>query len=188
MNKTINNLLTGFEQIKQMDLSFDVEVWKPIDGYYNYEISSRGRVMNVKKGKLLKSFLKSDGYLEVYLCLNSKKTHKSIHRLVANAFITPKANKLLVDHVNGDKNNNNIKNLRWVNKKENAQNCKLSLRNSSGTKGVTYDKSRKKWKAHICVDYKHVFIGRFDNKDDAIKARQNKAKELYGEYINKCEL
>lgn len=57
--------------------------------------------------------------------------------------------------------------------------------NTSGVKGVHYDKDRNKWKSEICVNNKKIMLGRFENKDDAIKARCDAEIKYFGEYNRK---
>ncbi|MEI6823905.1 MAG: NUMOD4 motif-containing HNH endonuclease [Bacteroidota bacterium] len=95
--------------------------WKEIEGYKNYSISNDGRVMNTKKGKLLCLNKDSRGYYDVTLCNQGKYKHSSVHRLVAMAFISNLHNKREVNHIDANKLNNNITNLEWVTRQENAQ-------------------------------------------------------------------
>jgi hypothetical protein len=67
-------------------------------------------------------------------------------------------------------------------------NQSISTINTSGIKGVSFDKTRNKWRAHIKINGKQMHLGRFDNIEDAKLARQNKAKELFGQYLNNCEI
>jgi len=70
-----------------------------------------------------------------------------LHRLISEAFIPNPDNKLCIDHIdNNTLNNNSINNLRWVTTKENAQNAKLSAKNTSGFKGVSFHKKLNKWR------------------------------------------
>jgi hypothetical protein len=64
----------------------------------------------------------------------------------------------------------------------------MSKNNTSGIKGVHFDKATKKWKARIKINGKLKYLGSFDNIEDAKTARQNKAIELFGNYLNKCEM
>ena len=66
-------------------------------------------------------------------------------------------------------------------------NTKISIKNTSGTKGVDFDKFSNKWRAAITLNGKYYNLGRFENKEDAIKARVKKANELFGEFVNECE-
>ncbi len=101
-----------------------MEVWKPIDGYDDYQISNFGRVKSLKydKERILKPFPNSDGYLQVDL----GKKYLKIHRLVALAFILNPENKPCIDHIDRNKINNSFNNLRWVTHQENM--CNLSVK------------------------------------------------------------
>lgn len=98
------------------------EVWKPIDGFDGYKVSNLGRVWSDKTGRFLSANIRSRTapYLEVQLCIKQKHKHKSIHRLVAEAFIDNPEGKEQVNHIDGDKQNNRVDNLEWVTCSENA--------------------------------------------------------------------
>jgi hypothetical protein len=108
--------------------------------------------------------------------------------LVGNAFIPNPQNKPQIDHINNDKTNNNVNNLRWVTQQQNQFNMGLSKSNRSGIKGVSFDKRENKWRARITIDNKDIHLGYFNNIEDAIKKRQEKALELFGEFTNTIEL
>ena len=101
-----------------------MEVWKQIEGYDNYMVSNQGRVKSLKNGKekVLKCCKYKDEYLSINLCKNGKQKIHKIHRLVAEAFIPNPDNKPCIDHINTDKNDNRVDNLRWVTHKENSNN------------------------------------------------------------------
>lgn len=100
-----------------------------------------------------------------------------MHRLILNA----PANKQ-VDHINGNRLDNRKENLRLCSNRLNTANQGIKSNNTSGYKGVTWDKRKKKWMAQYTLDYKHYFIGYFDNLIEAAKAYDSKALEVWGEY------
>ena len=97
-------------------------------------------------------------------------------------------NKKCVDHIDNDKQNNNINNLRYATRKENGQNRRLGKNNTSGYKGVCFCKREAKWRSQIKIDGISLHLGYFDNIEDAKAARVNKVKQAFGEFTNACEL
>ena len=164
-----------------------MEEFKTIKGFENYEVSYLGNVRNIKTGKILKPGIDSHGYYRLSLYINGNEYKKHIHKLIAEYFIENPYNKKCVDHIDNDRLNNNINNLRWVSYQENNMNSKLSSKNSSNFKGVCFHKPSNKWCAHIQIQGKKYYLGLFDNIEDAVNCRVKKAQELFGEYMNSCE-
>ena len=102
-----------------------------------------------------------------------------MHRVISNV----PTNKI-VDHVDGNGLNNQKDNLRVCNKAQNGMNRPKQNNNTSGYKGVGWDKSRNKWKAQITLDGKNRLIGRFENLQDAARAYNNEAVKLHGEFAH----
>ena len=88
-----------------------------------------------------------------------------------------------VDHINHDKHDNRIENLRVVTHRENTKNRTIPKSNTSGFVGVVWCKGRGKWRAQIMVDGRSISLGRFVNKCDAIRARKT-ANIKYGFHEN----
>lgn len=86
------------------------------------------------------------------------------------------------DHINGDKLDNRRVNLRSCLHAENTRNLLKMAGKSSIYKGVTWDKSRNKWKAFLLKDYKAYNLGRFSSEEEAAIAYNNKAKEVFGRF------
>jgi hypothetical protein len=106
-----------------------MEIWKRIFGFPGYEVSTHGRIRSFKdfQGRLMgvphmiKPIINNNGYRKVVLYDQNAVPHqKSIHRLVAMAFIPTDNRSLVVDHLDGDKSNNHVDNLEWVSNKENS--------------------------------------------------------------------
>jgi len=98
-----------------------------------YKIALIGNSVINEKGKELKPQKNTSGYLYVNLCHNSKSTKKYIHRLKAFAFIDNKQNSKEVNHIDGNKLNNEINNLEWVTSKENKEHAfKNNINNYKG--------------------------------------------------------
>lgn len=158
-----------------------------IKDFENYSVSNFGNVRNDKTGRILKPIINSNRYYAVNLCNEGKIKFKKIHILVAKAFIDNPTNKKCVDHIDNNRLNNNIDNLRFASYGENNMNSKIRSDNTSNYKGVTFNKNSKKWRAFIQVDGKNKHLGYFDSIEEANNVRVKKAKEIFGEFINDCE-
>lgn len=125
------------ERIKVLDsLSLPSEVWKPIDGYENYQVSNMSRVRSFPRvstdkmgrvrldiGCILIPLDDNSGKGYKKYMLRNKNGYRNIlaHRLVAQAFIPNPDNKPFINHIDGNPSNNNVFNLEWCTAKENAQ-------------------------------------------------------------------
>ena len=96
------------------------EVWKNVNGYNElYEVSELGNI-RMRETKVNKSFkLNKDGYENVYLVESGKRKERLVHRIVAITFIDNPQCKPEVNHIDGNKQNNSLKNLEWVTGAEN---------------------------------------------------------------------
>lgn len=113
--------------------------------------------------------LDRDGYLMITVF----KKEYSASRL-AWAFVNGKFPDEQIDHINGNKLDNRIENLRACTQAQNQQN-KASV-------GVSFNKSNNKWQAQIKKERKNYYIGCFADKDAAIEAYRKKSVDLFGEY------
>ncbi len=123
-----------------------------------------GRTQKLKPG------INTWGYPHVAFFKDGKRKAKTVHRLVAQAYLPDYCEELDVDHIDRDKTNNNFSNLRMVTTQQNAFNTKA--------KGYYWHKHSQKWMAQIKKGGKSHFLGLFDKEEDAHQAYLD-AKEIY---------
>ena len=97
-------------------------MWKQILEAPNYSVNELGQIKNNTNGKLLKTYLDNIGYVIAKLTLKPYYSKPvKVHRLVAKYFVDNVDNKPIVNHIDGDKTNNNYKNLEWCTQSENVK-------------------------------------------------------------------
>ena len=84
----------------------------------------------------------------------------------------------VIDHIDGNTRNNKIENLREATANQNLANSKINKNNKSGVKGVSFVKTSKKWLAKIVVNKKYIYLGTYDDLNEAKKV-VNKARKIY---------
>lgn len=117
-----------------------IEIWKDVKGYEGkYQISSNGFVKSLNfnhtgKEKRLKNKINRKGYCYVTLYQDGKQSYPGIHRLVAETFLPNPNNLEQVNHIDGNKKNNNVENLEWCTNLENMKHAdRTGLSNHRGT-------------------------------------------------------
>ena len=144
---------------------------------YNKQCEEVARALidleDIEKVKDIKWCLGRNGYV------HNKKVG-FLHRLIMDC-----SEDMVVDHINHNILDNRKENLRICTHSQNSMNQSVSNRNTSGVKGVSYDKSRNKWLARITFNQKHINLGRFNTLEEAIEARKQAELEYFGEYRNK---
>ena len=145
----------------------------PVRVYTNGDIYRQSKSKN-KEWKLVKASMTKTGYLK---CAFDKKFFY-VHRIVAHAFLGLDIDDsvLQVDHINLNKKDNTIENLRLVSCRENSYN--------KNSKGYCWDKDRLKWMANIRYNGMSKFIGRYETKEEAHQAYLD-AKKVYHIIPNK---
>ena len=105
-----------------------------------YSITDDGKIFSKRSNRYLKLNPKDNGYIYIELNVGGQPYYKRVHRLVAEAFIPNPENKPYVNHIDGNKSNNNVSNLEWVTDSENAKHCiKLGLIKARRYKYKLYD-------------------------------------------------
>ena len=157
------------------------EIYKDIPDYEGmYRVSNLGNVKSLKFGKekvLKRCFYSNKRYLMVNLCKDSKREYKSVHSLVAVAFLnhTPDGHNIVVDHIDEDGANNRLENLQLITSRENRVRSIRKGKTSSQYIGVCWNKRLSKWASHIRINGKNKHIGLFTDELEASEAYQ---KEL----------
>ena len=154
-----------------------------IKGYPNYMINNFGEVFTKKYDRNLKPILRN-GYLEVKLTNEDGYKHKSVHRLVYENFGKNWNPELSVDHIDNNKQNNCIENLRMATRQQQQFNRRVKKNSKLQLKGVE-QKSTNCFRARITVDGIRTTLGYFKTKEEARQAYETKAREMHGEYF--CE-
>ena len=155
------------------------EIWKDVDGFSNYEVSNMSRVRNKKNKRILTQKIGREGrYFSVYMKGdNGKESTQRVHRLVAKAFIPNPDNLPQVNHIDGDKLNNDIDNLEWCTPKHNNEHARDNGLIHPGAyqkrpikiieTGEIYDGVVECAKA-IGVDFRNVYRSLTDEKHYAV--------------------
>lgn len=161
--------------------------WNYLTSVLDYDINTgiftnkKDRSNSALKGNVAGNSDKvtSNKYLEIYL----NKYHYAAHRL-AWFYCFKEWPNGLIDHIDGNKSNNSLDNLRECTYSENFYNSNRRKDNSSGYKGVSMDKRSNKYRAYINVAGKQKGLGYYNTAEEAGEAYQKAAKELHGEFYN----
>ena len=143
-----------------------------------YFVSNLGKAYSLKNGKQLRE-LKQTKCKNGYFCFTASRKTLFTHRIMALTFLKREKGKDLVDHINRIRTDNRLENLRWSNYRENAINSKSRKNNTTGIKGVSFDKSRIRWKVSIYLDKGKEKCFYFKNKEDAILYRKQMENKYY---------
>ena len=151
----------------------------PIFGFEGlYEITDLGDIRNSRTLKTIKPRQDKDGYLLVTLCRGTPVQYITckVHRLVLSAFNPSDDSHMKVDHIDRNRTNNSISNLRWATDKLNAVN-----RNSNGS--VRFRDRKNPWQAYFVMNGKFKSLGHYGTESEARSARLTFEKENnYGKY------
>lgn len=102
-------------------MTYIQEEWKPVVGFPQYEVSSRGSVRNRQRRKLLKSHCNHGGYPMVCIYNDGVGVTTAVHRIVALAHLGLRPDGLTINHKDGNKLNNNVENLEYVTSRANRE-------------------------------------------------------------------
>lgn len=147
--------------------------------YYD-EVTGNFTWLNPKRttvtGKLA-GWKNSNNYLMITVFGQTLKQHR-----LAYFYKLGKMPEKQLDHINGNKSDNSWKNIREATASENSLNTQIKANNTSGYRGVSYDKTRKLWKAKGTLNKVEVYLGRFYLKEEAKNAYDTWAKLTHKEF------
>jgi len=121
-----------------------------------------------------------NGYAEVRFGTKLIKAHKVIYEV----FIGNIPDGYDVDHIDRNRLNNSLSNLRLALRFQNNGNSAVPKHNTSGYKGVSYNSKRGKWEAHITKENRKINLGQFNSLEDALRTRHQAAKDYFKEFYN----
>lgn len=157
---TINGNVVIGKTRKGEKFTFDLEDYEEVKKY-NWFLNNGYAGTNIRKGSVANG--------------NYTQTRVQLHQLI----MKPKKG-YITDHINRDRSDNRRSNLRYLTYAQNNRNRSVAIDNTSGVTGVYWEHS--KWRARIYYKYENKCLGRFESKEDAIKARRNAEIEYFGEY------
>jgi hypothetical protein len=131
-----------------------------------------------RAGKAAGAISTSHGYRNLNVEGKVYLAHRMIY-LYCHGYLPP-----VIDHIDTDKLNNRIENLRPATKEQNGYNAKLSKANTSGIKGVSWHKATQKWQVVLKVKKKHIWLGCYADVKDAEAAVKEHREQLHGEFTN----
>ena len=137
---------------------------------------------NNARGKVAGNTNKVSGYIVITLTPTDKAYWYTAHRL-AWLYEYGEFPKGGFDHINHDRADNRITNLRMATQRENLRNKSMASNNTTGYTGVCFSKKSNKYAASVKVNYKQIHLGFFENIEDAAKAARE-AREHYGFHVN----
>ena len=181
-----------FEGVSILTSYLGVKTWllkmRNLKNNLPYEDHDTDRIKNKMTGNFLVGHLHDNSYVKVGLTFTNgnDKTYPSIylHDLLAMAFIENSDPDIytMVDHIDRNKMNNDLSNLRWVTPSENGKNKKSPTEH----RGVTFNKKEKLWRTRVSENGKRRIIGRYDTEEMAKRAYDKEEYKISGrtEYLN----
>ena len=160
------------------DLTVDL-----LNELFEYDKETGDLIWKVRKAQSVKvgdiaGYLQSTGYKRLKINAKAYLVHRIVF-LMHKGYL-PKT----IDHINGDRLDNRIENLRAVTANQNQHNRKLNSNSTSGFKGVSWCKTQNNWRASIKLEGKAIELGRFNTPEEADAVVRKAREELHGTFAN----
>ena len=155
----------------------DYEIAKSLFDYQDGYLVWKKSAGTIKAGNKVES-VSNRGYVVVQVGGKRYLAHRIIWLLLNGQM------PVMIDHIDGNKQNNLIENLREVDNTLNHWNEQKRSTNKSGYKGVWWHKQSRRWEAACRVNSKQITIGRFERIEDAVEAVRKFREQQHGEYAN----
>jgi hypothetical protein len=123
--------------------------------------------------------INNEGYFYSTCVKENKQKEILLHRLIMNSCLIDDS---VIDHINHKLNDNRKINLRVVNYSQNQMNNTLAKNNTSGVTGISWNSKVDKWRAYIGYNSKTVYVGEYNDFNEAVSARKEAEEKYFGEY------
>jgi hypothetical protein len=154
----------------------------------DYVLFENGVVLSLKTNRFINGWFDSNGYI----CIDIDNKQKGLHRFLAELFIDNPDNKPFVDHIDQDRSNNDLSNLRWCTRSENNRNKGMHSNNTTGEKCIRKQQHKRLWywRVEVCKDRKrYTKCFQCEESDTVvpdyvIKYRDDLKQELHGKFAS----
>ena len=163
--------MQGFRQINEKTITPEIAQRE-----FHYDKETGKLYRNYAGGRELTGFA-TNGYNFVKI---NGQTYRSTH--IIWLIVYGRHPSGIIDHEDTNGMNDRFTNLREATQSQNIANASKYRNNKSGIKGVSWNKAKRKWTAQIGYNYTTIYLGQFDNIEEAKEAYNTKAKELFGEF------
>ena len=148
----------------------EVLEYDPESGFFYWRVSLNARA----PVGAIAGTLRPDGYIKIQIDLVPMMAHR-----IAWFWVHREIPEHEIDHINQVRWDNRIENLRLATSKQNKENQSLRVNNTSGHKGVHWDKAREKWMAFVVHHRKFKNLGRYDDLNQAIEVAEDARRQLF---------
>jgi hypothetical protein len=153
------------------------EVFSYREGVLYWKAKPSPMAFRIKIGDIADN-LKTNGYKSVFLDGKAYPSHRVIYKLFNDDFDG------FIDHIDNNPSNNKIENLRIATPEQNQRNAKLRKDNTSGVKGVSWDKSKQSWRVRLQVNKKQKIFGDFKDLELAELVALEARDKYHGNFAN----